>query len=234
MEETPQPLIPPKETSEEQQTGTEGQPVVESQPTNETETLPQPESKGISNFFSNLGTRLGRFLRRLARGLAIFIVIFAIGFFTSYWLFYRPEHASFLNAQQQITDLQQELQNTKSELTKVSADLKALQERYNTTKTEAENLAVQVKIDSVIQGMLEAQYALSNGEAGVARQELSLAKETLQNIQPAISAQNPTLADDLLTRLQLVISEADRDPKTAQKDISILVDALAKVNELFE
>ncbi len=223
---------------EEQPAGME-QPVVKSESVVETppESVPEMSAaprKGALYVLFSPETRMGRFLRPLVRWLAIIVGLFALGFLTAYLLLYRPEYASRLDAQKQIATLQQELKETKSELTKTAADLKAVQERYDATKTEAEKLAVRVQIAAVIQNALEAQNALANREQGIARQAVTSAKAALEKVQPAIRGKNPALADDLMTRLQLAISEMERDPKTAQKDLRILVDSLQKVDELFK
>lgn len=234
MEETPEPSILKKEIPEVQPIAAEQSPASQAQSANEVETPSQPESKGLLFFLFNPQTRLGRFMRRLVRGLAVFAAIFAIGFLTAYLLLYRPERINRIDAQQQMVSLQQELQKTKSELTGTTADLKVLQERYEAAKAEAEKLAIRIQIASVIQSALEAQNALANRETGIALQSLNSAKTALENLQPAIRLKNPALADDLMTRLQLAISETGRDPRTAQKDLSILVDTLEKVDALFE
>jgi len=217
----------------------EEQPVIKSEPAIEMspEAIPEMPSKprkGALYVLFSPETRMGRFLRPLVRWLAIIVGLFALGFLTAYLLLYRPEYISRLDAQQQIATLEQELKETKSELTKTASDLKAVQERYDTAKTEAEKLTVRVQIAAVIQSALEAQNALANREQGIARQAVNNAKAALEKVQPAISKKNPALADDLMTRLQLAISEMERDPKTAQKDLRILVDSLQKVDELFK
>lgn len=234
MKETPDPPTPQKETPQEQPIAAEQQPASPIQPAAETETPSQPESKGLLLFLFNPQTRLGRFMRRLVRGLAVFAVIFAIGFLTAYLLLYRPERAARMEALQQSANLEQQLNETKTELTKTAADLKTVQERYNTEKTRADKLTIRVQIAAVIQSALEAQNALANRETGIARQAVNSAKSALEAVQPAIAEKNPALADDLMTRLQLAISEMERDPKTAQKDLSILVDTLEKVDALFQ
>ena len=210
------------------ETAAEETPPIE--PFHETGAEPGPASpekkpqRGFLHFLFGADTRLGRFNRAALRFLATVLGLFALGLLAGYLLLYRPAlqelqrtRADLAQATQRLDGLQTNLDQSQQ----AQADLKKSNQELASQTEGANNHAL------LLQAMNQANLArlsLAKNDPAGAQQALKETPAILLKLNPAISAQNADLAKSIQARLNLVLAELQRDPKTAASDLGILND----------
>ncbi len=150
-------------------------------------------------------------LRRFLIWFAVVAVFFLGGFLTYYFVFYRPVAAELKTAQAEVSSLQSQLDSANSQL----ADMED-------GRSHRDLLLVLVDV-------YDARVALTEDNVVAAKSALADTSEILDDVYDQIDAFDSSLAATLQPRLDLIISNLDRDPETAIADCDQLIEDLLEV-----
>lgn len=185
---------------------------------------PEPPRPGFLkrglHFLFNPETRFGRTVRGITRALALMVIFFALGFLLAYFVLYRPARLDLESTRLRAETLQGQLSSTEKNLQTVQQEFQQTQERFTVQQ-------IRIQVLSVLDHAQSARLALSarNGTA-TAQKSIAAAVQQLEQALPDIKALDPNLATTLKARLDLINTEANKDPKTAVADLNIFIEAL--------
>jgi len=176
-------------------------------------------------------TRLGRTLRPVVRWSGFVVGIFALGLLTAYLMLYLPTW-------QRLEETQQQWQQTSQQLSEAQAALAEAQQERDAARQEAgqsvialDKAKTHVALLTLINDITRARLALTAQDGAAARSALKDAEVQLKALAPVIEADDQELNASLLSRLELVRNEINRDPKTALSDLAIMADNIQQLSK---
>jgi len=181
--------------------------------------------KGLFARMFDRETRFGRFMRAAVRTVAVVIGLFALGVLVTYLVLYRP-------MQVQYNQSQTDLSAAETELVEVKADLESTQGELETTSAALEISDVRLHLANISTLVATARFELADKDAKAATQALKKAQDELETLMPFIKEIEPDVSESIVLRLDLALSEVDKQPKMALSDLEILSSTLALLDEV--
>lgn len=229
--EQPQPDQPPEETQP-----AEIPPATAAEETEPSQPVEKPSLvKRFLRFLFNPETRLGRGMRAVVRALALAVVFFAGGFLVAYLLLYQPANEALENSQSKVRAVQTQQFEIQANLNLARADLNELKNRYQDAQDQATIQQTRIHILTTLGYAQAARLSLSiprdELKTNPAGKDLSAASAALSNALPVIEKKDADLAKSLKSRMELILVEAERDPKTALADLNILIETLQLIDK---
>lgn len=163
-------------------------------------------------------TKFQRFLRKALIWLGVGVVLFAAGFATFYFTLYRPKADALNQTEAQLTQAQSDVQSLESDLADANSQLDAL------AQADAHRALL-----SVIADIYAARLALTEEDTVSAKSALLNTADTLNEITDQIAAFDSGLATTLPQRLNIIITNIDRDAETAISDCDQMLKDLKQV-----
>lgn len=169
-------------------------------------------------------TKFQKFLRKALIWLGVAIVLFAAGFITFYFTLYQPKVDALDQTQTQLIQVQNELDSLQAQLDDTTAQMNALAD------ADAHQALLSVMVD-----VYAARLALTEEDTVSAKSALLNTEDTLSEITDQIASFDSGLAETLPQRLNIIITNIDRDPETAISDCDqMLKDLLQVETALFQ
>ncbi len=229
MEENQNPEVQPEEP-------VESQPVIENDPTPvesalppRPETPPDADAMGLAAVPEAMDeilpeteqkkepTKFQLFVRKALIWLGVAAVFFLAGFVTFYFTLYRSKADTLDQTQAQLTQAESDIQELEGQLADANTQVDAL--------TTADN---QRALLSVMVDIYAARLALVQEDTVSAKAALSDTADTLGEISDVIAGFDTGLANALPNRLNLIITNIDRDPETAIADCDQMLKDLSQ------
>lgn len=166
-------------------------------------------------------TKFQLFMRKALTWLGIGAVVFLAGFATFYFTLYQPKVDA--------------LEQTEAQLTQANDDIQALESELADAQSEAEALAeadAHQALTSVMVNLYAARLALVEEDTVAAKSALNTTAATLSEITDLIAGFDAGLAETLPQRLNLVITNIDRDPETAISDCDQMLKDLSQAESV--
>jgi hypothetical protein len=177
----------------------------------------------LYNLFSP-ETRLGHFMRPAIRNTASYIVAFAIGLFCAYFLLFVP-------ASKEVEKLKAEFVSTSRDLQTSQEQLGSLQKRFDLASADLERANRRASYMQLLSNVSRARLALAEKDGPSALVVLKEVEVNLKALNPAIVKVDANMAQLLNTRLELVMTELNRDPVTAVSDLEKLYSSLLELEK---
>ncbi|MCJ7735019.1 MAG: protein bicaudal D homolog [Anaerolineales bacterium] len=183
-------------------------------------------------------SRLQGILRKVLVWMLFIVIVFSAGIAADHYLRYKPlseanvETQTVLDqAHQDLSDMQAGIdrlnilnQEAGDNIAKLETDKKALQDEIEATTTHLKLLQVLVDVSN-------ARVALFLENVEEAKTSLVNTQQRLENLLPRITEYDPTLAQDMSQRLNLIISGLDRDIETVKIDLELITKDLLGIEE---
>lgn len=177
---------------------------------------------------------------RVLRWLVGLLVVFGLGVVAAIFLLYLPQ-------QQLMNELRSQLQQTNNDLAaqlKQAEDrfagleaqldgMKPLEERNRALQTELDQTRLHAAILTARSDVAAAQLALARSDLARVRVALEKTPETLDQIAGLLDADQQKLVDDLRSRLELALSEAEENPFAAESDLLVLATSLLELENAY-
>jgi cell division protein FtsB len=177
--------------------------------------VPKPES------------RWRRFFRLALRWVVGLLIVFLLGVLATTLLFYRP-------TLERLNQLQAEHQQSVQRVAELEAEVARLSELERRNQALEKDLAtanLDRKLLKILADVNAARFALSSGDAAGARLILSKAPAALKEIALLVSQDQRESVTAMQNRLDLALSEMERDAFAAQSDLGVLASNLAQLEE---
>lgn len=188
----------------------------------------------------------GRFqsiLRTALIGLAAIIVVFLAGFLTDNFTRYGPMKATLTEnmtqsqnelsqANQNISDLQNQIDNLNDQLTKANSLITSIEQDKVNLQAELDSANLHIELLMVLVELKTARNELGNDNIAGAKVALSNTSARLEKLKPLVETVDATLAVNMRTRLNLILTGMDSDLVTAQADLDLLAKNLQSVETL--
>ena len=174
-------------------------------------------------------TRGQRFLRLSIRWLAGILIPFGLGVIAVVYLLYRP-------TTEQLSLTRDELTQAEHRVAELEAEVDRLQ------SLEAENEALQEQLDqaqlhiqilSALSDVNAARLDLANDNLANARLDLTNTPETLERLGQLVEPEQQEAVEAMQDRLELALSEMERDAFAAQSDLRVLATNLVQLENTF-
>jgi hypothetical protein len=173
-------------------------------------------------------TRTGRFLRGMLRILALVIGLFALGLLAAYLLLYRPTAQQLTDAHHQATQVADELQKARTDLSGAQQSLQTAKDQATQAKTQLEVELARVQILRSINAVTLAQMAIQGKNKPGAVKALVTAQGYLQAVQPLLEKRDSQQVSTLQALFTLAKNDLDRDMKLASQDLERLQSELQR------
>ena len=190
--------------------------------------------------------KMGRFKRILRTSLIVLaavIVVFLAGFLTNHFARYNPmkielttqlteTQDELTQANQTASNLQSEIDSLTTELTEANDRIAALEQDKDNLQSDLDSANAHIELLTVLVELKTAHIELKNDNIAGAKVALSGTAARLENLNPFVETVDTTLAANMLTRLNLILTGMDTDPVTAQADLGLLAVNLQSVETL--
>jgi hypothetical protein len=186
-----------------------------------------PQKNGILYQLFSPETRLGRFMRPALRNTGALVAAFTVGLLLAYFLLYRP-------AAVERDKIKAEFAATSQELSTSQEQLASLQTRYDQTSAELEAANRRANYQQLVGNVSRARLALAEKDGPSALVVLKEVQTNLKKLEPAIIKVDANMAKILSTRLELVMTELNRDPVTAVSDLEKLYSSLLELEKALQ
>lgn len=181
---------------------------------------PKPES-GIRRFF-----------RSLVRWLLLLVLLFGLGVAATYFWLYQPLTEQHQKAQADLQQTRQLLEQTQKDLKTAQTDTQNLKGQVETAQAKLAGETNRANLQTVLTDVTTARLALANKDGASAQAALQAAKTHLGPLMPVIKEKDSARADAVSTRLDLVMNELNRDPRTAVSDLDVLTRNLQELSKV--
>jgi hypothetical protein len=165
--------------------------------------------------------RFQHFVRNMLLWLVGIAVVFLAGVLTYHFVRYQPlsqtltqTQSDLAQANQTIATLQISLATANAKATSLASDNQTLQSGLDQATAHLELLQVLVDISN-------ARLALFQNDVAGAKTALMDTSQMLDALSPSIAGVDPSLAQSMPQRLNLINSELDRDVETAKIDLEL-------------
>jgi len=199
---------------------TEEKPSSDSSPARASE-LPLPEKKKHS-FFARMFSKehkFGRFMRALARGIAIVVILLGLGALAVWYFLMRPLYQQYQALQASATQTALDLQTSQAELQKANQRTTTAHGEAINAQSTLENEQAMVQVLRIMLHLSDAQVSALNKDLPGAKEALSAAEETFNNIQPQIEKIDANQAKTLQALFTLATNDLERDEQLFIQDI---------------
>jgi hypothetical protein len=169
-------------------------------------------------------SKAGQFFRSLLIWLGVIAVAFLAGVGTYHFTRYTPLKKSMDEAQSALTEANSKLSTLTAEKQKADATISTLQGKLATANAHVDILQLLADANG-------ARLALIAKDVEGAKTALGNSTETLNRVIPLLTKVNQNLAQSMSQRLGLILSELDRDSKSAQVDLELLTKDLLTAEE---
>lgn len=190
----------------------------------------------IGRFFYylfNPETRRGRFIRSFLRLAGLIVGVFALGVLATYLLLYFPVTQDLKSTQGDLERTTQSLDEVENTLSAIQQDLSDLQASYQKSQDDLEIANTRIQVLKVLNHVTAARLALAARDGPTAQKELLEAQDKLGEALPLIKQEDPKVAKQVSLRLELAITELNRDPATAESDLENLTTTLLLLDKVF-
>ena len=215
----PERLEPVSPSPEPEQPATETAPAQPEQPATEPPTA-QPEKPKMGRF--------QRILRTALIGLAAVIVVFLAGFLTDHFVRYSPMKAELTQSQDELSQANQDISDLQSQINNLNDQL-AINENL---QTELDSANQHIELLQALVELRTARIELGNDNIAGAKVALLNTFSRMENLKPLVETVDATLAANMFSRLDLILTGIDSDPVTAQTDLDLLAENLLSVETL--
>lgn len=173
--------------------------------------------------------RLGRFLRRMSIWLGIVAIVFFAGAIADHYLRYKPLSQAFSEARssldkadQAISDLQGEKETLEARLDEANDRLKTFENENKALKDELAMAETRLSLLRLLIDVSNARLALAQEDSEGAKAALADTPQRLDDLLPSLEAVNPSLAESLPQRLELILSGLERgNLETVEVDLDL-------------
>ena len=184
-----------------------------------------------------------RILRTALIALAVVIVVFLAGFLTNHFARYSPMKAvltedltqtqnELSQANQAISDLQNQIDNLTTQLTAANDRIAALEQNKENLQSDLDSANQHIELLTVLGELKTAHIEFNDGNIAGAKVALSTTAARLENLKPLVETVDANLAADMLIRLDLILTGMVTDSTTAQADLGLLAKNLQSVETL--
>ncbi len=169
---------------------------------------------------------------RWVRFLRVFLgvlILLGLGAAAAIYTFYLPERQQLAEANNKLTQISNQS----------ASDLKAANQKIDSLsslETQNQDLgaqAAQAKLEAAILkirvDVLSAQLAIANKDTAKARISLSKTSDNIQQLGLLLPTDQSIVADDLQSRLKLVLGEIDTNAYAANSDLDVLEKSLLEL-----
>jgi chromosome segregation ATPase len=171
--------------------------------------------------------------------LVVLGIAFVGGLATDHYLRYKPLAEDLRNAQatidqanQQISDLQEQNGKLNTQIEEANNKVIALESESNTLKAESENTSAHIELYQMLVDVSNARVALFQKDVAGAKTALVNTPQRLDDLLPRMAKSDPELAKSMPQRLSLIVSGLDRDTETAKIDLEVFAKDLIKIETL--
>jgi multidrug resistance efflux pump len=196
------------------------------QPDKETEasvaSLPSAQKPGLLYLLFSPQTRVGRILRPVLRWSAFTVALLAVGLLSGYLLLYQPTSKQLDAANARVQTLEEQLGSSQQALDEAGKKSAAMQKSLDAAQADVARYATLYHLNTARQAVIS-----KNGDA--ARTALKSAQTSLNTLTPLLKGQDSETVSLLGKRLELAVSELNREPGMAAKDMEILIADLLKL-----
>ncbi|MGD2027680.1 MAG: hypothetical protein PVI99_07675 [Anaerolineales bacterium] len=163
-------------------------------------------------------TKFQIFLRKALIWLGVGAVMFFAGFLTFYFTLYQPKADALEETEAQLAQAEEDLQSLQTDMDNANRRIENLQ------SADEHRALLEVVVD-----IYAARLALTQEDTVAAKSTLSNTDEILDDVLDDISAFDAALAKTLPQRLNLIVTNIDRDPEKAIADCDLMIDDLFEV-----
>ncbi len=190
----------------------------------EQDQVPAPEKQPPSKFV--------RFLRKALIGLGVVAAIFFAGFLTDHFVRYVPLSEQLASTQADLEDAKQEVSDLQDDNDRLASANQAAEDTIETLEDELTTAQANLVFYQVLVDVNTARIRLFLEDSEGAQEALTNTQDNLEDLLPVIEEVDPDLALSLPRRLDLIISGIERDPETAQIDLTLLTKDLLALEPL--
>jgi hypothetical protein len=176
-------------------------------------------------------SKLQSFLRRLIRWAAGILIIFGLGLIAGIYMFYKP---AIQEAERKINIIEVDLNSAIEENEGLKSQIATLQpykSRNDGLLVEQSNLLLHIAILDARVDVADALLAIDQEDIVQAKVILNQTEIALDHINDLIAQDLKDAVTDMKTRLDLILSEIDRDHQTAQIDLGTLEEDLLHLED---
>jgi cell division protein FtsB len=185
---------------------------------------PAPEKQPPSKF--------ALVLRKALIGLAVVAVIFLAGFLTDHFVRYAPLARELESNQAELEEAEQEVSDLQDENDRLTSANQAAEDEIETLEDELTTAQANLVFYQVLVDVNTARIRLFLEDSEGAQEALANTQDNLEDLLPVIEKVDSELALSLPRRLDLIISGIERDPETAQIDLTLLTKDLLALEPL--
>jgi hypothetical protein len=204
-------------------------------------TSSQPEEKAPDE--SSFSAKTGRFARNALIGLGIVVFIFFAGFLTDHFVRYQPMSASLASdvqslenelseARQRVSELEGENESLSGSLATANSQVASLENENENLRAELDMAEMHILLLHTLEDFNAANIALANGDISGAKVALINTSNRIERLKPLIATVDAVLAENLPSRLSLVLSAMETDPETARADLDLLAKNILNIEKL--
>jgi multidrug efflux pump subunit AcrA (membrane-fusion protein) len=179
-----------------------------------------------------------RFFRKVLIWLVIAVIIFSGGMAADHFLRYKPLSEASAATQAELDQARQDLDNIQADVDRLNRSNQAAGDAIAALETEKKALldeldltATHLELFQVLVDVSNARVALFLENVPEAKTNLLKTQQRLENLLPRITEYDPTLAQDIPQRLNLIISGLDRDVETVKIDLELITKDLLNIEE---
>lgn len=179
-----------------------------------------------------------RFFRKVLIWLVIAVIIFSGGMAADHFLRYKPLSEASAATQAELDQARQDLDNIQADVDRLNRSNQAAGDAIAALETEKKALldeldltATHLDLFQVLVDVSNARVALFLENVPEAKTNLLKTQQRLENLLPRITEYDPTLAQDIPQRLNLIISGLDRDVETVKIDLELITKDLLNIEE---
>jgi hypothetical protein len=201
---------------------------------NQTDQTPSPESMeekappaAAPKMPLEKESRFGKFLKSAIRWFFGLLIVFGLGALVAVYTLYIPERqglqmsqADLQTANQKITDLESQVQK-----------MNALESKNAALQKELDASVLHIKILTALADVDTARVALAEKDNAAAKTALTNTAATLKDAASLAGSAQSEAVKFIQDRLDLVLSEIDKDAATAQSDLVVVATKLVELEK---
>lgn len=174
-------------------------------------------ASGFSKFLKGLRTGL--------IGLVVAIVLFFAGFLTDHFVRFQPLRVDLDSTKIKLTDVEKQATGLTDQLTTANSQLTAF-------KADIAAANAHIELLQAVKEVQAAYIALEGSDLSGAKVALVNTPKRLENLKPVVAPVDATLAENMSTRMTMILAAMDTNATTAKTDLAQLAKNLLNIEAL--
>ena len=164
-------------------------------------------------------------LRMALIGLVVAIVLFFAGYLTNHFVRFQPVRAELNGTKLQLADVEKQAAGLTDQLSAANTQLTGL-------KSDLTAASAHIELLQAVKEVQAAYIALESSDLSGAKVALVDTPQRLVNLKPVVAPVDATLAENMSTRMTMILAAMDTNAATAKTDLAQLAKNLLNIEEL--